>query len=45
MFGSGEFFPLTLNLEAAVRLRAVVNNIASAGTLPIASRVALITEQ
>ena len=43
IFSSGEIFPLTFNLESATRLRAVVNNLASGTTQPIASRIALIT--
>lgn len=43
IFSGGEKSPFTLDVSAATRLRAVVNNIASSGTQPIASRVTLIT--
>lgn len=45
LFGSAEHFVVSLNLEAATRLRVVINNQASAGTQPIVSRIACITEQ
>lgn len=45
IFGSAEKFALTLNLEAVTRMRAVVNNLASGTTNPVASRITLITEQ
>ena len=45
IFSSAELFPLTFNLESVTRLRAVVNNLASGTTQPIASRIAFITEK
>lgn len=44
LFAGAEHFTANLNLQAATRLRVVINNRASAGTQPIVARVAAITE-
>jgi hypothetical protein len=45
IFSGGEKFVMNLDVEAATRMRVVVNNIASATTQPIASRIAYNTTQ